>query len=716
MSVAATQSRYRVQGMDCPSCALKIETAVMRVDGVQEVAISAPAGTMRIAHVDRPEIRPSVERRVAGLGYRLQLVPPSWADPEQAPHGRLDDRNSADPIWWRQRRTVLTVAAACALAVAIGVARLAPQTGPYLFILVMLIGQAPIARRAFAAAAAGSPFSIEMLMTIAAVGAVAIGAVEEAATVVFLFMVGELLEGFTAARARSSIEALSDLVPATARIEQPDGTIGEMPADRVAVGSVVQVRPGDRIAADGIILSGTGGIDEAPVTGESVPKTKGPGEPVFAGTINVDAVLRVEVSAAAADNTIARIVRLVEDAQANKAPTERFINRFVRIYTPCVVAIAAAIAVVPPLFAGESWEAWIYKGLAILLIGCPCALVISTPVAIAASLAAGARHGLLVKGGNVLEQLGRIDTIAFDKTGTLTQGKPSITNVLGFKLEPENVLRQAAALEGGSSHPLAKAIVEHAAGLDLPVVEGARALGGKGVLGAIGGVGLFFGSPRTVTSALRMGDAVTAKIEALEAEGKTVAVLARDDTVLGAIALRDVPRPDARAGLSALRKAGIEVIMLTGDHRRTAAAIGAELGIEARGEMLPDDKRRAVIELQEAGRIVAKVGDGINDAPALATADVGIAMGSGTDVALETADAAVLHARIGDVAGLVALSRRTMANIRQNITIALGLKALFLATTVLGITGLWPAILADTGATVLVTANAMRLLSRRGAY
>jgi Cd2+/Zn2+-exporting ATPase len=515
-------------------------------------------------------------------------------------------------------------------------------------------------------------------------------------------------------RARASIRSLTALVPKTALLVE-NGTTREVPAEQVAVGALILVRPGERIPADGAVIEGASSVDEAPVTGESVPVRKAMGDNVFAGTVNGEAALTVRATTPASDNTIACVVRLVEEAQESKAPTERFIDSFSRWYTPFVVLLAALVAVVPPLFFGGGWDAWIYKGLAILLIGCPCALVISTPAAIAAALAFGARHGLLIKGGAVLETLRGINAVAFDKTGTLTEGKPKVTDIAGLSLDEAEVLRLAAALESGSSHPLAAAILARASegGIAIPQVREAAALGGEGVSGIVEGRALFLGSPRAAGARTSLA-AAQARIDALQAEGKTVAVLLVDDAAAGLIAMRDEPRADAAAGLKALGAAGVRTLMLTGDNARTAQAVGSALGIEARAELMPADKLRIVGELQKQGLKVAQVGDGINDAPALAAADVGIAMGGGTDVALETADAAVLHGRVADVAAMIDLARRTMANIKQNIVIALGLKAVFLVTTILGITGLWPAILADTGATVLVTMNALRLLGRRG--
>jgi Cd2+/Zn2+-exporting ATPase len=541
-----------------------------------------------------------------------------------------------------------------------------------------------------------------------------IGAAEEAAAVVVLFLIGELLEGVAAGRARASIKALATLVPKTAWLED-HGATREVAAESLAIGATILVRPGDRIPADGDILSGEGSVDEAPLTGESTPKRKQPGDKVFAGTINLAAALRVRVTAGASDNTIARVVRLVEEAQESKAPTERFIDRFSKYYTPAVLLLGALVAIVPPLLFGGSWSAWIYKGLAILLIGCPCALVISVPAAIASGLAAGAKRGLLLKGGAVLEAIGRVKTIAFDKTGTLTEGKPKVTDIVAAARPERDVLALTAALETGSSHPLAKAILDKAAADNVmpPQATGLAAIGGKGIVGTIDGVEWFFGSATAAEARGAKLDAVRDRITALNDEGKTVSVLANAGGIAGLVAMRDEPRADAKAGIEALAAQGISAVMLTGDNRRTAEAIARSLGLDVRADLLPEDKLRIVEELKRSGEVVAKVGDGINDAPALAAADVGIAMGGGTDVALETADAAVLHGRVGDVAAMVDLSRRTLANIRTNIVIALGLKAVFLVTTIIGVTGLWPAILADTGATVLVTLNALRLLAPR---
>jgi Cd2+/Zn2+-exporting ATPase len=693
--------RFRVEGMDCASCARKIETALARLPGVSDVAVNTTTEVLRL-RVPEHAVGEQVAKVVRDLGYRIAPV---------EEHGHLHEHGTADVPWWQTAKGRLTILSAAGLGAAWGLAAALPGYEAWLYMAAMLFGLVPIARRAFVAAMARAPFTIETLMAIAAVGAVIIGETEEAAIVVLLFLVGELLEGVAAGRARASIRSLAALVPKTA-FREANGGIEEVPAASLMVGDVIAVRAGDRIPADGTIVSGASAVDEAPVTGESIPKRKGEGDTVFAGTINIDGTLRVRVTAEAQDNTIARIVRLVEEAQDAKAPTERFIDRFSRYYTPGVLVVGALIAVLPPLLAGEPWGEWVYKGLAVLLIGCPCALVISTPAAIAAGLAAGARRGLLIKGGAVLETLGKVTTVAFDKTGTLTEGHPKVTDVVALQGSVREVLEDAAALDATSSHPIAKAIVARARaeGVAVEPAVGVMALGGKGVKGRFRKRGLFLGSPTAAVAITALTAEAEARVQALQQESKTVSVLLIGDQPAGLIAVRDEPRADAVAGLEALKARGIMPVMLTGDNAVTAAAIADTLGVTPQADLLPQDKLRIVNELKAQGQVVAKVGDGINDAPALAAADVGIAMGGGTDVALETADGAVLHGRVLDIARMIALSKATMGNIRQNITVALGLKAVFLVTTILGVTGLWPAILADTGATVLVTANAMRLL------
>ncbi len=720
MTISPTQLRYRVSGMDCGSCASKIETAVKRVEGVSHVSVSVTAGTMAVQLVDDATPANTIEQKVNALGYKLTpLAVEGKAEPEPVTAGHSHDDGHShkhedlpdDQKWWQSGKAKLIFVYGAALATAFVVSHIVPSLSNWFYGVALLFGLLPIARRAWVAATSGTPFSIEMLMSIAAVGALAIGATQEAAVVVLLFLVGELLEGVAASRSRASIKALTALMPKTAFMEQ-DGEIKEVPADSLAPEMVIVIRPGDRVPADGLILSGESAIDEAPISGESVPKSKKPGENVFAGTVNLSSALRVKITAAASDNTIARIIRLVEEAQESKAPTERFIDQFSSYYTPAIVVVAALVATVPPLAFGAEWGVWVYKALALLLIGCPCALVISTPAAIAAGLAAGARQGLLIKGGSVLERLGGITHVAFDKTGTLTEGRPQVTDIVAFNGTEADVVRLAASLEAGSSHPLAKAILARAEqdGIKPAAASGIAAVSGKGMTGQLDGVELFLGSVNAAGEHSKLAAEQLAHTEKLFDEGKTVSVLVAGNIVQGLIAMRDEPRADAKAGITRLDKLGIKTIMLTGDNQRTGSAIGKLLGMEVRGGLLPADKLDYIQAARKSGQRIAKVGDGINDAPALAAAEVGIAMGGGTDVALETAEAALMYGKVGDVAAMVELSRRTMRNIHQNVFIALGLKGVFLVTTLVGITGLWPAILADTGATVLVTLNALRLL------
>ncbi|QBJ22987.1 MULTISPECIES: heavy metal translocating P-type ATPase [Paracoccaceae] len=623
-----------------------------------------------------------------------------------------DDPADRGKAWYQTRKGQLVIFTGVLLALAWVFELLTTaEYGYWAFTLACVIGVAPVAKRAFEALRLGQPFTIESLMTIAAVGALFIGAAEEAALVVFLFAVGEVLEGVAAGKARDSIRALANLVPKTALLEV-NGKTREVAAESLAIGARVLVRPGDRIPADGEIVEGTSGIDESPVTGESVPVTRGPGESVFAGSINTEAALRISVTKSASDNTISRIIKLVEEAEEARAPTERFIDRFSRWYMPAIVLVSALVILVPPLATGADWDTWIYRGLALLLIGCPCALVISVPASIASSLSSGARKGLLMKGGAVIEAAANVSRIAFDKTGTLTHGKPKVTDILAAPdVAESDLLAVAAGVETGSSHPLAQAILRRAeeGGVEALPATDARAIVGKGVEALVGGAKAWVSSPRHASEVAGIATGHIRRATELESEGKTVVVVFRERQPLGLIALRDEPRTDAAEAMRQIKAMGIAPVILTGDNPRTAEAIAGQLGMEYRAEMMPEDKLNVIREMGGQGGVMM-IGDGINDAPALKQAGVGVAMGSGTDVALETADAAILRDRVTDVPALIRLARATMGNIRQNVTLALGLKAVFLVTSVLGLTGLWIAILADTGATVLVTLNALRLL------
>ncbi|QGY80215.1 heavy metal translocating P-type ATPase [Sphingorhabdus lacus] len=591
---------------------------------------------------------------------------------------------------------------ACAVAaISYGISWLRPEWSPWAYGIGAVISVAPFARTAFTKALKGRPFSIETLMTIAVLGAIPIEAGAEAVVVVVLFSLGELLEGFAAARARSGLNSLAKLLPSQAVIEV-DGERRTVDVTTLAIGSIMLVSAGDRIAADGRIIDGRSEINEAAITGESRPVEKSIAADVFAGSINGDGTLKVEVTKDASNSVVARIGELVAQAQESTAPTARFIDNFSAYYTPAAIILATLIALVPPLAFGGEWATWTYRALTVLLIACPCALVLSTPAAIATGIATAARSGILIKSGEALEMLAKIGIAAFDKTGTLTRGHPVVTDVAGV-----NTLELASAIETGLTHPVAKAIVTEAERLKIAVPKASDVTirQGEGAIGMVGSRQVALFSPRAAGA---LAPDVAASIDALERAGKTIAVLLVDGKYQGHIAVRDEARDDARPAVAALNAIGIRSLMLSGDNQRTATAVAQALGMEAEGELMPADKLKR-IEALKAEAPVLMVGDGVNDAPALATASLGLAMGGGTDVAIETADIGLLKDRLWGVPDAIRLARKTRRTIMTNIVIAVGLKLVFLVLAVFGITNLWTAIIADTGATILVTFNALLL-------
>jgi Cd2+/Zn2+-exporting ATPase len=682
-----TGERYTwvVNGMDCAACARKVENAVKQVPGVSHVQVLF--ATEKLLVSADTDVSKQVEAAVTKAGYSLRN--------EQQP------AEKTSPL--RENLPLITLIIMMALSWMLE--QFNHPFGNLAFIATTLVGLFPIARQSLRLMKSGSWFAIETLMSVAAIGALFIGATAEAAMVLLLFLIGERLEGWAASRARKGVSALMALKPETATVVV-NGERQTVAITALRPGDVMEVAAGGRLPADGTLLTAMASFDESALTGESIPVERETGEKVPAGATSVDRLVQLTVLSEPGDSAIDRILKLIEEAEERRAPVERFIDRFSRIYTPVIMLIALLVAIVPPLLFSAPWEAWIYKGLTLLLIGCPCALVISTPAAITSGLAAAARQGALIKGGAALEQLSQIQQIAFDKTGTLTVGKPQVT---GMYPADDALLALAAAVEQGSTHPLAQAIVREAQsrGLTIPAASAQRALMGSGIEAIVEG------SKVLICAADKFpADEFSPQIREREQAGQTVVIIVVNGVAKGVLALRDTLRDDAKEAVAALHRLGIQGVILTGDNPRAAAAIAKELDLEFRAGLLPADKVQAVTALN-AQTPLAMVGDGINDAPAMKAATIGIAMGSGTDVALETADAALTHNRLTGLAQMISLARAARANIRQNITIALGLKGIFLVTTLLGITGLWLAVLADTGATVLVTANALRLLRRR---
>ncbi|MCU6181104.1 Zn(II)/Cd(II)/Pb(II) translocating P-type ATPase ZntA [Enterobacter roggenkampii] len=673
-----------VNGMDCAACARKVENAVKQVPGVSHVQVLFATEKLLVSADN--DVSKQVEDAVSKAGYSLRS--------EAAPAEKASSLKENLPL----------ITLIIMMALSWGLEQINHPFGNLAFIATTLVGLFPIARQALRLMKSGSWFAIETLMSVAAIGALFIGATAEAAMVLLLFLIGERLEGWAASRARKGVSALMALKPETAT-RVVNGTRETVAITTLRPGDVIEVAAGGRLPADGALLTATASFDESALTGESIPVERAAGEKVPAGATSVDRLVQLTVLSEPGDSAIDRILKLIEEAEERRAPVERFIDRFSRIYTPAIMLVALLVTVVPPLFFGAPWEGWIYKGLTLLLIGCPCALVISTPAAITSGLAAAARRGALIKGGAALEQLSQVQHIAFDKTGTLTVGKPQVTGVYSQGISEDELLTLAAAVEQGSTHPLALAIVREAQsrGLNIPPATAQRALVGSGIEATVDGKKVLI---------VAAGKSSHPEVEALEQTGQTVVTVMQDGVAKGMLALRDTLRDDAKEAVAALHQLGVQGVILTGDNPRAAAAIAGELGLEFKAGLLPADKVSAVTELN-AHAPLAMVGDGINDAPAMKASTIGIAMGSGTDVALETADAALTHNRLTGLAQMIDLARATRANIRQNIGIALGLKGIFLVTTLLGMTGLWLAVLADTGATVLVTANALRLLRRR---
>ncbi|WKA48076.1 heavy metal translocating P-type ATPase [Geobacillus zalihae] len=690
---------YRVQGLTCTNCAAKFEQNVKSLPGVKEAKVNFGAAKLTVwgeATID--------ELEQAGAFEQLTI---------REERERTVQR---EPFWKRKENRNVFASVALLL---FGVAADAADKGMLaiaMYLAAIVIGGYSLFWTGLRNLVSWQ-FDMKTLMTIAILGATAIGEWQEGAVVVILFAISEALERYSMENARRSIASLMEMAPVEAIIRRGPEEM-TVPVEDVRVGDVMIVKPGGKIALDGIVISGASTVNEAAITGESLPVEKTVGDAVFAGTLNGEGFLEVEVTKRADETTLAKMIDLVEEAQAERAPMQAFVDRFARYYTPFVIVTALLIALVPPLVMGGEWLDWIYRGLAVLVIGCPCALVISTPVAIVTAIGNAARRGVLIKGGVYLEQIGRLRAVALDKTGTLTEGKPAVTNVVVYEGTREQLLAIAAAIEKRSQHPLASAIIRKAEEEGAPFLDASvdafQSLTGKGVKAAVGNETYYIGSPALFTSLIgKLPDEAEKQISAFRDEGKTVMAVGTTDRLLGLIAAADQLRPSAPETVAALRRLGVaEVVMVTGDHEQTAQAIGRQAGVsDIRAGLLPEQKLSAIRELKQRCGITAMVGDGVNDAPALAAADIGVAMGgAGTDAALETADVVLMADDLRQLPYTVHLGRRTLAVIRQNIAVALGLKVLALVAAVPGWLTLWLAVFADMGATLLVTFNSMRLL------
>ncbi|WYP26922.1 heavy metal translocating P-type ATPase [Alkalihalobacillus sp. FSL W8-0930] len=703
MSEHTESNVYRVEGFSCAGCAGTFEKNVKKLDGVSDAKVNFGAskitvyGSTNVAELEQAgafeklKVRPEHERTAPGSNEEQEFS--SFIQKHMTVIGSLLFLLFGFLSYGVNGEDNLVTVLAFATSMVIGGYTLFKQ------------GLLNLTRL---------QFDMRTLMTIAVIGAAIIGEWTEGAIVVILFAISEALERFSMDRARQSIRSLMDIAPKEALIKR-NGHEMTVNVEDIQIGDVMIVKPGQKLAMDGIVVSGHSSMNQSAITGESIPVEKHIEDEVFAGTLNEEGLLEVRVTKHVKDTTLSKVIQLVEDAQAERAPSQAFVDTFAKYYTPAIILVAVLVAVLPPLLMGGDWQTWIYQGLAVLVVGCPCALVISTPVAIVTAIGNAAKHGVLIKGGVYLEEIGALKAIAFDKTGTLTKGVPVVTNFVELSdVDSSDLLAIVSALESNSQHPLASAIVrkaeeEQVFDRDLDVTD-FTSITGKGLKGIVGGVTYYVGSPALFED--RVAEYME-RIQPLQEQGKTVMVVGTNDEILALIAVADEVRESSRSVISALHENGIRrTIMLTGDNKGTAHAIANDIGItHVRAELMPEDKLTQVKELQAEFGKVAMIGDGVNDAPALAASTVGIAMGgAGTDTALETADIALMGDDLKKLPYTVKLSRRALAIIKQNITFSLGIKLLALMLVVPGWLTLWIAILADVGATLLVTANGLRLL------
>jgi Cd2+/Zn2+-exporting ATPase len=692
---------FRVEGMDCHEEVVILERRLKPLTGMEAVAADVMGQRLHVKYDAAKLTTAAMVDAVGQTGMRM------WLEHEEPRASGPDVRAR---LW-------LTVASGAALTAGLASSVLEqPLTAALCFVAGALVGGVFPARRAVTALRTRT-VDINVLMVIAVAGALALGEWLEAASVVFLFALAQWLEARTLERARQAIRALVDLTPRDAIVKR-DGQEVRLPVEAIAVGDILIVRPGDKVPLDGRIVAGHSDVNEAPMTGESLPVDKEPGDEVYAGTINGRGALELQVSRVGPDTRLARIIHLVEAAQSQRAPVQSFVDRFARIYTPAVIGLAALVAIVPPLVAGGDVPTWLYRSLVLLVISCPCALVISTPVSIVAALSAAARNGVLIKGGAHLERLAAVRVVAFDKTGTLTRGEPRVSEVIPVgTASAADVVRYAAAAETRSEHPIARAITDYAgrADLKIPAVTSFISAPGMGAEAIVDGRSVVIGN-----EALLVSRSVVIPKEldraALRRAGHSLVFVAVDRVLLGAIAVADPLRETAAETIELLRSHGVRhVAMLTGDHAESANAVAAALSLdEHHSGLLPEQKHARVLAMRGPNGAVMMVGDGVNDAPALAAADVGVAMGAaGSDAALETADVALMSDELLKIPYALRLSRATVRNVKTNVVVSLLLKAAFLVLAITGSATLWMAVLADTGASVIVVANALRLLRAR---
>ena len=703
---------FRIATMDCSAEESEIRRAVEPITGIRSLGFQLGARTLRIDASD--EALPLALDAIRKAGFDPQPVKTSSpaSSPDGWQEGEHDDHEAGfGGGLWR-------MGAALALAIAAeAVSFFAPETLPWKLLGMAIAGVAiglagtETYKKGMGALFRGK-LNINALMAVAVTGAFLIGQWPEAAMVMALYAIAEMIEAKAVDRARNSIKGLLDMAPETALTQDAGGAWTAQPVAAVPLEAIVRIKPGERVPLDGVVTKGSGAINQAPITGESIPVDKSPGDQVFAGTINETGELEFRVTSAASNTTLARIIQAVEDAQGTRAPTQRFVDRFAAIYTPAVFAIALAVAALTPYFLGISWIDGLYKALVLLVIACPCALVISTPVTVVSGLSAAARRGILIKGGTYLENARLLKAVALDKTGTITEGKPKLVDWSAWgNADKANVMRQAAAMAARSDHPVSKAIF---AGLNAepPATDDFKALPGRGTQGLVDGQRLFLGNRRLIEERGLISPEIEAALAEHEQQGRTLSLLADEKQVLGLFAVADTIKESSKQAIADLAALGVASVMLTGDNAATAKAIATQAGIgDARGDLLPEAKLDAIKDMQKRYGPTGMTGDGINDAPALAQADVGFAMGgAGTDTAMEAADVVIMNDNLQRVAETVRLSRRTHAILWQNITLALGIKAVFLLLAVFGTATMWMAVFADMGASLLVVGNGLRLL------